>query len=84
MVNYEIYGKRRVRRKMGNDAQEEISKNSSGHVGENTDELNVVNRTVQILQYKVLTLSYIISFNIYLLKYKTYYSLFRDFCGHVL
>lgn len=44
---------------MGNDAQEETSKNSSDQVVENIDELNIVNRTVQILQYKVPVLSLI-------------------------
>lgn len=38
---------------MGNDAQVEITKNSNDRVSESTNEFNVTNRTITILDYKV-------------------------------
>lgn len=42
-----------MRQKMGNDAQVEITKNSNDRVSESTNEFNVTNKTITILDYKV-------------------------------
>lgn len=44
---------------MGNDAQVEITKNSNDRVSESTNEFNVTNRTITILDYKVHVIFYL-------------------------